>query len=871
MPAVIDSATRARVCSRRVIPCRLTPLMRTIGIAALLALSSPASVRAQEATPPRLLDEASPPYPEGGDGVARVRLRLTIEADGTVSTADLLEREPANAPDSFVTAAQEFVRSLAFEPAQLDGRAVSATIGFDVRFEPPPTPPPEGPIPEHHYAQAEHTHENVPPHQHAQRHEHTLPEHRHREEGAELWDDAPAYGATAAIDLGAGERHDSAVSDFDFALGALRRVPRRSAEELVTLAPGVVLSNHSGIGHAAGLYLRGFDAGEGQDYELLVSGIPLNEPSNAHAHGYADSHFLIPELVQSIRVLEGPFDPRQGDFAVAGTAEYRLGVEHRGVALSGCYGSFNTWRTLVLYAPLEAEDGTFVAFDHEEGDGFGPNRAHQSTSAIGQYEHRAGHLRWALLGASHALDFDSAGVVREDDVDAARLPCGADEDDQFFCVADPQQGGSASRHLLAGRVEWRAENTALTQQAWVGLRQTRFRENFTGALLDPQGDGLDEQYDATTLGLRGSLRMRGQLDDRDQHLEIGYLGRHDEGATRMWRLRLTGAAPYAVVFDEDLGLTNLAAYALGDVSPSEWLEITAGVRLDSFQFALVDRARETMDRAGPRLSTEAVDASGFAFSPRGSVRVSFGAGISWITSVGLGTRSSDAVALSEGESAPFAEVFASETGVTYEIAREDVELEARAVAYHTRVSRDLIFDPSRGRNVPVGPSHRFGGLASARVRYGDWLDVAASFTWAEAHQVPDDASFFDLRGGPRLPFVPRFVARLDAAIEATSRSRTRRSSSAARSASPGSARSRSPSGPRASRSSSSTPACTPAGASSSSASPSRTSSTSATARRSSTTRPASTQRAGPRRCERCGTSRPASRAPSRSRSPFTPT
>jgi outer membrane receptor protein involved in Fe transport len=694
-----------------------------------------------------------------------------------VSAAEVLGREPAEAAEAFVAAAQAYARTLAFEPARRGDQPLRATIGFDVRFDPPVTavepPPQEQPetdheheVQPHEHDAPEHAHAEVPTHEHSVNpHEHTMPEHRHREEGDELWDDAPAFGATAEIDVGAGDRRNVAASDFDFELGALRRVPRRSAEEMVTLAPGTVLSNHSGIGHAAGIYLRGFDAGEGQDYELLVSGIPLNEPSNSHAHGYADSHFVIPELVQSVRVLEGPFDARQGDFAVAGTVEYRLGVEERGLQLSGEYGSFDTWRTLLLYAPVGAEDGTFVAFDHREGDGFGPNRAHAATSAIGQYEHRSGHLRWAILGATHTLDFDSAGVVREDDVEAGRLPCEADEDAQFFCTADPAQGGAASRHMVAGRIEWRGENTAFTQQAWVGLRRTRFRENFTGTLLDPTGDGLDEQYDTTSLGLRGSFRMRGELGDRDQHLEVGYLGRHDTGDTSMWRLRSIGGEPYRVVFDEDLSITNLAAYALGELSPSDWLGITAGIRLDSFQFAIVDRARPTMDRAGERLPTEAIDAGGFAVSPRGSVRLEMADGLSWFTSVGMGTRSSDAIALSEGESAPFAEVFASETGLVYELSTDDVELEARALAYHTRISRDLVFDPERGRNVPVGPSHRFGALASARFRYGEWLDVLGSFTWAEAHQVPNDASFFDLTGGPRLPFVPRFVARLDAAVE----------------------------------------------------------------------------------------------------------
>src|SRR5207248_87229 len=40
-------------------------------------------------------------------------------------------------------------------------------------------------------------------------------------------------------------------------------------------------------------------------------------------HGYADTHFLIPDAVSSIALHEGPYAARFGDFATAGTLELR--------------------------------------------------------------------------------------------------------------------------------------------------------------------------------------------------------------------------------------------------------------------------------------------------------------------------------------------------------------------------------------------------------------------------------------------------------------------------------------------------------------------------------------------------------------------
>ncbi|RXL50952.1 TonB-dependent receptor, partial [Citrobacter sp. AAK_AS5] len=70
-----------------------------------------------------------------------------------------------------------------------------------------------------------------------------------------------------------------------------------------------------------------------------------------HGQGYADLNVLIPETVRSVRVLEGVHDPHQGDFAVAGSVDFDLGVEERGVHATATYGSFDTKRLVAIFAP----------------------------------------------------------------------------------------------------------------------------------------------------------------------------------------------------------------------------------------------------------------------------------------------------------------------------------------------------------------------------------------------------------------------------------------------------------------------------------------------------------------------------------------
>jgi len=585
------------------------------------------------------------------------------------------------------------------------------------------------------------------------------------QDGSAASDPTASFSARAKVRVATPHERTVAASDLAVEVGALHDVPRRDAEQYLTLAPGVVLANHAGDGHASSVLLRGFDAGEGQDLEVVVDGIPINEPSNAHAHGYADTQFVIPELIERVRVVEGPFDPRQGDFAVAGSALYELGVPERGIRASVGYGRFAERRALLMWAPTGASKGTFGAVDVTDGEGFGPNRAHSRARALGRYSHDDGPLQYSLLAASHALTFDSAGLVRAAAVDASALPCGTDHDSQRFCTQDPNQGGSAARHLLSGRLLWRRPERRAELQAY-GMRRTlRMRENFTGALLAPTGDGLDERYEATTLGARGAMTLLPHTWGRSHRLELGFDARRDDGRTQMWRRRRVTAIPYQTVFDSELGLTRIGGYARGVVGAAPWLTVLGGLRLDALGFSTLALDEDESDRVGERLPVNARDAWGTALSPRGSLVFHLLAWLDWSLSAGLGVRSSDAQALSEGESAPFARAIALETGPSTDAQLSgNTRLETRAFAFTTHVTDDLAFDAERGRNVPLGETNRYGASASARLRVASISDSMGSVTWTEAHVAPEDTGALELGSGARLPFVPRFVARADQAL-----------------------------------------------------------------------------------------------------------
>ncbi|MCB9602748.1 MAG: TonB-dependent receptor [Sandaracinus sp.] len=701
-----------------------------------------AAMAGAQVVAPRVTE--APPLPVlvgSPEAVFVVPLLLEIDAAGEVASIGL----EASVDTDVATAAVSYAEALHFEPALEDGVPRPARVRFEVRVA-----------------------RRAPAATEPSRADATLDDEPETLEG---------FGATAEVDVGVVDRPDAATSEMRLPVRALRDVPRYHAEQWLTLVPGAVLGSHGGEGKASNLYLRGFDAGEGQDLEVRVEGIPINEPSNAHEHGYADTYFLVPELVREVTVLPGPFDPAQGDFALAGTLDYRLGLGTRGVRVLGGYGSYRRRRAMIAWSS-GGESDDFVAFEVQAGRGFGANRSHRlfrGLTRIGGGDERLG---WSLLAGTHALDFDSAGVVRADAVEAGALPCGSSRDQQRFCTHDATQGGAAQRHLVSANVRWQRPGQRFESRFWGQLRRSRFRDDYTFFLVDPRGDALDQQSEAFTIGLRADYVAQTTWRTRPQQLELGVLARHDRGDVRTWRLRAGTRTPYDTVFDSALATTQAGAYATGVLRVPR-VTLRAGARIAAFAVSTRDRNLPSVDREGERVPMESADAYGVAVLPRGTLNVALSEAeasqLDWTTSVGRGARSSDAQALSDGETAPFARSISAETGLRSRARLGRVlAFDGRLGAFWTRVGQDLLFDPEAGRNVPVGPTQRYGAYVSAQLVVPSWVEMLASFAWSEAHLAPDGAGAFELLRGPRLPFVPRFVGRLDLALRRRVRIRRER-------------------------------------------------------------------------------------------------
>lgn len=700
---------------------------RSASVALAASLLVAGRAVAHELEPPAPASPLVAPMPAARAGnVSDVLVPLVVEVDaeGTVRAAAV----EASVDDALDAAALALVQGTRFRPARRDGVGVPATFRAAVRFvarshgaaAAPPHPP-------------AHVHGGGAPHVHAG--------------GASA---APAQAAPTEATVHA-SRAPRAASEAERDAAVLGALPHRTAADALRAVPGVFVAQHGGEGKAAQIFLRGFDADHGQDVEVRVGGLPVNEVSNLHGQGYADLNFVPAEAIRRVTVLPGPFDPRQGDFAVAGSVSFDLGLAEPGVVARGSAGSFGTRRLFTGYRPERADAGTFVAFEHFTTSGFGPSRAADRTSGLAQATFDVGdHVELRVLAGLYAADFASAGVLPQRALEAGAW--------DRFATLDPRQGGASHRAFALAELHRQDGRDRWSFAPWVSVKGMSLRQNFTGSFLARTArgavadvvDGADRNELADE---RGAVGLRAEYGRRlaavaDAEAVVGLDGRFERVTQRQRTLDATDAARRVDV-DARVRATEVGSYGELRLRPWPALAVRAGGRADVLAFG----AEEVSTLGAERAATGAIG------SARTSAELRLGRGAALVGSFGEGFRSPQARALARGETVRPTRVRGGELGLRL----AEGPLRASLAAFASWLSEDVVFDPVTARNAPAPGTRRAGLAADVGVRLGRRVTLASSATVVDARFR---AGAGDFAAGDPLPYVPRVVVRSDAVYRA---------------------------------------------------------------------------------------------------------
>ncbi len=356
-----------------------------------------------------------------------------------------------------------------------------------------------------------------------------------------------------------------------------------NSQEVLRIIPGIVIGQHQGGGKAEQIFLRGFDADHGTDFREDVDGLPINMVSHAHGQGFADSHFIIPETIESVDFKKGPYTASKGDFATTGFVDFNTKntLDNNTVKVEG--GMFNIFRGLGMFNLLsekakEKQQSWYVASEYRYSDAYFDNPQHfKRFNLFTKYNGRLSEHNFLTLSATTFWSkWDASGQIPDRAVDQGLIG--------FYGALDPFEGGLTYRTNVNAQLVTSLNNgDIIKNQVYYSNTHFDLHTNFTFFLEDPvNGDEIRQKEARDLMGYNGSYNHSGYIGGTKLSTELGLNVRQD----------LTHNSELSHTVDR---FTLLNRIKLGDVtelsiSPyisetfafSKRFSINAGLRFDQF-------------------------------------------------------------------------------------------------------------------------------------------------------------------------------------------------------------------------------------------------------------------------------------------------
>ncbi len=524
----------------------------------------------------------------------------------------------------------------------------------------------------------------------------------------------------------------TAASDETFRARDLELLPRTSTQDLLRIVPGVVIAQHAGGGKAEQIFLRGFDADHGTDVNISVDGAPVNMVSHGHGQGYADLHFVIPELVERIDVIKGPYAAQHGDLTTAGAITLRTAdtLTQNIVKIEG--GMFGLLRGLGLTHTTLGTTRLYGGGEYTSMQGYfdAPQQFKRMNLIARSYTPLTSKLAVTASAMHFTSAWNASGQIPERAVSDGRI--------SPFGSIDPNEGGNTSRTTLMLSLDDHGNAPLHVQASYVDYRFQLF-SNFTFYANDTvRGDMIEQTDDRRVYSIAatrsytfivGSVGLTTQLGVSARHDDIRAALYHDQARTRLSTTR-----------DATIAQTDLALFVEQSIDLDR-TRMVFGLRADHFDFAVTDRTASV--DAASTASTRAV-----VVSPKATVTYTADDNTTLFVNTGLGFHSNDArVAVMAPRGTTIPRALGAELGARWTEGSTTFSV----AAWLLDLEREFIWVGDEGTTEEAGRSRRLGIDLEGRLQPTSWLTLGANATLSRGRLV--DAPI----GADRIALAPSFT------------------------------------------------------------------------------------------------------------------
>jgi outer membrane cobalamin receptor len=536
------------------------------------------------------------------------------------------------------------------------------------------------------------------------------------------------------VSAGAGEQYRP-ISKLDIKMRGIN-----NSQEVLRMVPGLFIGQHAGGGKAEQIFLRGFDLDHGTDISIAVDGMPVNMVSHAHGQGYADLHFLIPELIDNVTFKKGTYYAEKGNFTTTGFVDFKTfnALPNNSIKVEG--GMFNTVRTVGMFNLL-GEGGkskgqsAYIASEYMYTKGYFDNPQNFNRfNLFGKYYGALNKYNTLNFSAStFSSKWDASGQIPDRAVESGLIG--------FYGAIDPDEGGKTSRtNANAVLTSTLGNGSFFKNQLYYSAYKFELYSNFTFYKEDPvNGDQIRQKESRNLYGYNGSYHKTFYAGQVQIASELGANIRMDRtGNTELSRTKDRSITTAPLMLG-DISETNLAGYVSETATFSPKFSLNAGLRYDHFYDDYLDKLNKTEANAkasilSPKLS--------FYYHASDKAQLYF--------SNGKGFHSNDTrVVVAQNGLQILPAAYGSDLGT---VVKPLKNLLLNAAVWYLWLGQEFVYVGDEGVLEPSGRSRRYGADLSLRYQPVSWLyaDVDLNYSHGRAVDQPKDQNY--------LPLAPVFTS-----------------------------------------------------------------------------------------------------------------
>ena len=517
----------------------------------------------------------------------------------------------------------------------------------------------------------------------------------------------------------------------------IETAPTWSSQEILRKVPGLFIGQHAGGGKAEQIFLRGFDIDHGTDINISVDGMPVNMVSHAHGQGYADMHFVIPEIIEFMDFGKGPYYADKGNFTTAGYVAFTTKDKLEASQISLEAGRFNSFRTLGLFKLLDNEtQHAYIASEYISTDGpFESSQNFLRNNIMAKYVAKLSNRSNLSIQLSHFNSkWDASGQIPQRSVDQ--------KDITRFGAIDDTEGGNTSRsNLVINFDRILSEKAYVKNKVYYSLYDFELFSNFTFFLNDPiNGDQIKQKEKRHIFGTESVWNYSTFLNNTSSLFKVGVGLRSDHIKDNQLARTLNRKTTLENIQLGDVDEKNLYTFASASFDIDDWL-FEAILRYDYFRFNYIDALQTTYEN---RFQTKGIA------TPKVNIIYNYNQNIQFFLKSGIGFHSNDTrVVLNQENRDILPAAYGVDVGSIFKPTRR---MFINMALWYLFLEQEFVYVGDAGIVEPSGQTRRIGIDIGLRYQVKDWLFFNADINYAHARSVNDP------EGENLIPLAPVFTA-----------------------------------------------------------------------------------------------------------------